>query len=136
MKLAAFATTALIALSATAASADQLAKAAGVAPGVYSDNTLAALITAKEDGNATLVAYLLDRTNDNVRVSTRGTAIDFDRLIDQAKQDGDSGKVASLQSLQNGDNYTGGIDYARLIADAEAEGDSGKAAALKSRAGL
>ncbi|MCF6446205.1 hypothetical protein, partial [Nereida sp. MMG025] len=108
MKLATVLATIAIAASASVASADQLAKSAGVPSGVYADTTLVNIINAKEEGNFGRVAHFLSQTQDNVRISSRGTAIDFDRLIEQAEQDGDSGKVASLKSLSNGDNYTGG----------------------------
>lgn len=136
MKLAAFATTALIALSATAASADQLAQAAGVPSGVYSDNTLAALITAREDGDLTEVAYLLEQTGQDVRISSRGETRDFDSLIASAIEDEDTARVASLRSLANGDNFVGTAGFDRLIANAEQDGDTALVQALKSRAGL
>jgi len=112
-----------------------MAKSAGVEAGVYSNATLVNIINARADDNITLVNHFLKQTNDSVRISSRGTSVDFDRLIDQAEQDNNSAQVASLKSLSKGDNYTGGVDADRLIAMALEDGEFGKAAALRSQFG-
>ena len=78
--------------------------------------------------------YFLGQTLDSARVSSRGTSVDFASLIENAEQDNDTAQVASLKSLENGDNAQGGVDYAFLIDLAEQDNDTARVASLKSLA--
>ena len=134
MKLATVFTAIAIAASATAASADQLAKSAGVSAGVYADTTLVNIINARQGQDVAQLNFFLGQTLDSARVSSRGTSVDFASLIENAEQDNDTAQVASLKSLENGDNAQGGVDYAFLIDLAEQDNDTARVASFKSLA--
>ena len=129
---------ALVASTATFASADQLAKLAGVEPGVYSASVLHGIIEADQNQEVSLKNFLLGQTIANTAVSSKGQAgVDFDSLIAKAVEDEEFGRAVAIQSKANsGTVGSGSVDTAdilALIAQAEQDDERGRAAALKSR---